>query len=64
MEGGTVMAKGIAFGYPSGKGGATRATSIHMTQSRKLASLNKVAGMHEYVTDMNDNWVGKIWKWT
>jgi hypothetical protein len=63
MEGETVLSKGIAVGFPSGNGGATRAASIHTTQSQKLARLNKVVGMHEYETDMNDNWTGKIWEW-
>ena len=63
MEGETVMAKGVAVGFPSGSGGATRAASIHMTQSAKLACLNKIVGMHEYETDMQDNWTGKIWEW-
>jgi len=63
MEGETVTSKGVAVGYPSGNGGATRAASIHTTPSQKLARLNKVVGMHEYETDMNDNWTGKIWEW-
>jgi hypothetical protein len=63
MEGETVMMKGIAVGFPSGNGGATRTATIHMTQSQKLARLNKVVGMHEYETDMQDNWTGKIWEW-
>ena len=63
MEGETITSKGVAVGYPSGNGGATRAASIHTTQSQKLARLNKVVGMHEYETDMNDNWTGKIWEW-
>jgi hypothetical protein len=63
MQGETVMSKGIAIGYPSGNGGATRAASMHITQSKKLERLNKVLGMHEYETDMQDNFVGKIWEW-
>jgi hypothetical protein len=63
MDSETVISKGIAVGYPSENGGATRAASIHTTQSQKLARLNKVVGMHEYETDMNDNWTGKIWEW-
>ena len=63
MDGSVVMMKGIAVGYPSGNGGSTRAASIHTTQSEKLARLNKVVGMHEYETDMADNWTGKIWEW-
>jgi hypothetical protein len=62
-EGETIVSKGIAVGFPSGNGGATRAASIHTTQSQKLARLNKVVGMHEYETDMQDNWTGKIWEW-
>lgn len=63
MEGETITSKGIAVGFLSGNGGATRAASIHTTQSQKLARLNKIVGMHEYETDMNDNWTGKIWEW-
>jgi hypothetical protein len=63
MDGETVLSKGIAVGYSSGNGGATRAASIHKTQSQKLARLNKIVGMHEYETDVNYNWSGKIWEW-
>ena len=63
MDGEAIISKGIAVGYTLGNGGATRATSIHTTLSQKLARLNKVVGMHEYETDMNDIWTGKIWKW-
>jgi hypothetical protein len=63
MEGETIVSKGIAVGFPSGNGGATRAASIHTTHSQKLARLNKVVGIHEYETDMQDNWTGKIWEW-
>jgi hypothetical protein len=63
MEGDTVISKGIAVGYPSGNGGSTRAASIHTTQSIKLERLNKIVGMQEYETDMQDNFNGKIWEW-
>jgi hypothetical protein len=63
MDGETIMSKGIAVGYPSGNGGATRAASIHTTQSKKLEKLNKILGLHEYQTDMQDNFTGKIWEW-
>ena len=63
MDGETIMSKGIAIGYPSGNGGTTKAASIHTTQSQKLARLNKVVGMHEYETDMTNNFTGKIWEW-
>jgi len=55
------MSKGIAAGFPSGKGGATRAASIHIAQSKKLTRLNKIVGMHEYETYLQDNWTAKIW---
>jgi len=63
MEGENVMSKGIAVGFPSGNGGTTRAASIHTTQAKSLVRLNKVVGLHEYDTDMQDNWTGKIWEW-
>jgi hypothetical protein len=63
IEGDSIMSKGVAVAFPSGNGGVTRAASIHMTQSPKLARLNKVVGLHEYETDMQDNFTGKIWEW-
>jgi len=63
MEGEVLLMKGIAIGYPSGKGGTTRTATVHTTQSKKLARLNKVVGVHEYETDMQDNWTAKIWEW-
>jgi hypothetical protein len=63
LEGENVMAKGIAVGYPSGNGGTTRAASIYTTQAQNLARLNKVVGLHEYDTDIQDNWTGRIWEW-
>jgi len=63
LVGETIMSKGVAVGYPSGTGGSTRAGSIHTTQSQKYAKLNKVVGVHEYETDLNDNFTGKIWEW-
>jgi hypothetical protein len=63
MTGETVMLKGNAVGWPSGNGGSTRAASIQMSSSEKLMRLNKVVLMHEYETDMTDNWEGKMWEW-
>ena len=63
MTGETVMLKGNAVGWPSGNGGSTRAASIQMTSSEKLMRLNKVLCVHEYETDMTDNWTGKMWEW-
>ncbi len=61
MEGDTVFFRANVIGFPSEKGGSSRAGSYQMTQSEKLKRLNKVICVHEYETDMNDNWTGKIW---
>ena len=63
MQGDSIMAKGVTVAFPSGNGGSTKAASVHMTQSPKFARLNKILGIHEYETDMQDNWTGKIWEW-
>jgi hypothetical protein len=63
MDGESVLMKGTAIGYPSGNGGISRGASIQMTQSQKLGKLNKMVCLQEYVTDMTDNWTGKIWEW-
>ncbi|HSV49552.1 MAG TPA: hypothetical protein VLH35_04485 [Candidatus Acidoferrales bacterium] len=63
MQGDTVLMKAIAIGYPSGNGGLSRGASEQTTASEKLSQLNKVILLHEYQTDMTDNWTGKIWQW-
>jgi hypothetical protein len=63
VDGDAVIMKGNAVGWSSGKGGTTRAASYHTTQSQKLLRLNKVMGLHEYETGLDNNWVGKIWEW-
>jgi hypothetical protein len=63
LEGDSVIMKGNAVAYPSEKGGISRGASTQMTQSQKLLRLNKVICLHEYETDMENNWVGKIWEW-
>lgn len=63
MEGETVFMRGNVIGFPSEKGGSSRAATYQVTESDKLMRLNKVIGLHEYETDMNDNWTGKIWEW-
>ena len=63
MDGSAVMMKGNAVSWQSEKGGVTRAASIQTTQSEKLMRLNKVIGLHEYETDENGDWKGKIWEW-
>lgn len=63
MDGQTVFCKANGVGYQSGNGGLSRAASVQVAQSEKLLWLNKVILMHEFVTDLSDNWVGKIWEW-
>lgn len=63
MDGTSVMLKGNAVSGPSEKGIVTRAATCQMTKSEKLMRLNKVMVLHEYITDMDGNWTGKIWEW-
>jgi len=63
VTGESVTCRGNAVGYPSGSGGATRAASIQITSAEKMMRLNRVIAVHEYETDMVDNWTGKIWEW-
>jgi hypothetical protein len=64
MTGNTEMAKGNAVAWSTGNGGGTtRAATIYTTTAPKLARLNKVIGVQEYDTDMENNFTGKIWEW-
>ena len=63
MDGDTMMLKGNAVSWQSGKGGITRAASMQTTQSQKFTPVNKVIILHEYITDENGNWTGKLWEW-
>src|SRR5512137_1309303 len=63
MDGQTVFCKANGVGYQSGNGGLSRAASVQVAHSEKLLWLNKVVLMHEFITDLTDNWVGKIWEW-
>jgi hypothetical protein len=64
MTGDSVMAKGNAVAWPTGNGsGTTRVATIHTTTAQKLARLNKVIGLYEIDTDMENNFSGKIWEW-
>ncbi len=63
-SGDSIMVKGTAVGYPSADGGGiTRGASVQMTQSEKLKHLNKAVCLSEFITDMTDNWRGKMWIW-
>ena len=63
MDGASVKLKGNAISGPSEKGIVTRAATCQMTKSEKLMRLNKVMILHEYITDMDGSWTGKIWEW-
>jgi len=63
MDGETIFCKANAIGYPSQNGGISRAASVQIVQSEKFKKLNKSILLHEYETDMSDNWNGKIWEW-
>jgi hypothetical protein len=63
IEGQTVTMKAYAVGYPSGNGGLSRGASVQTTSAEKLLRLTKALLLHEYLTDMTDNWTGKIWEW-
>ncbi len=52
-----------SIGLSSGNGGVSRGASTQVTSSEILARLNRVICLHEYRTDLTDNWVGKIWVW-
>jgi hypothetical protein len=63
MDGQTINMKAYAVGYPSGNGGVSRGASVQTTFSEKFLRLNKAVLLQEYITDMTDNWTGKIWEW-
>jgi hypothetical protein len=63
MAGETVTLQMNAVGWSSGNGGVSRGAATQVTSSEALMRLNKTVCLHEYQTDMQDNWVGKIWEW-
>ncbi|MCW3996692.1 MAG: hypothetical protein NWE98_11175 [Candidatus Bathyarchaeota archaeon] len=63
MDGQTIMMNAYAVGYPSGNGGVSRGASVQTTKSEKFMPLTKAIILHEYETDMSDNWTGKMWVW-
>lgn len=62
-DGGLVRLKGNAVSGPSEKGILTRAATTQVTKTEKLLHLNKVMILHEYITDLNGDWTGKMWEW-
>ncbi len=63
MAGETVTLQMNTVGWSSGNGGVSRGAATQVTSSEILIRLNKAICLHEYKTDMMDNWVGKIWEW-
>ena len=59
----TGMLKGNSVSGQSEKGILRSAATYQITKAEKFARLNKMLLLHEYVTDMEGNWKGKIWEW-
>jgi hypothetical protein len=59
----SLILRGNAVGYPNGNGGSSRGATIQVTDSETLMRLSRVICLHEYETDLTDNWTGKIWEW-
>jgi hypothetical protein len=62
-DGTSMFLKGNIVSWASERGGVTRAATIQATQSAKLMGLVKKMLLHEYETDLMNNWTGKIWEW-
>jgi hypothetical protein len=64
-DGEVVMIRKIGIGWSTGKGrkASKRGVFFHMTQSQKLARLNKVVGVWEFESEENGDWHVKIWEW-
>jgi len=63
-DGEVVMVKKSGIKWPTRKGWkASRGAFFHMTQSQKLARLNRVVGVFEYESDEKGDWTAKIWEW-
>jgi len=65
MEGEVVMIRKIGIGWSTGKGrkASKRGAFFHITQSQKLARLNKVVGIWEFESEENGDWHVKVWEW-
>ena len=64
-DGDTIMVKINGIGWPTGKGwkSSFRGASYQMTQSPKLACLNKIVCVWELESDENGDWILKLWEW-
>ena len=65
MDGDTLMAKGNGIGWSTGKGwkASYKGVNYQMTQSPKLAALNKMVLLWTNETDENGDWHLKMWEW-
>lgn len=64
-DGEVVRIRKSGIGWPTGKGrkASKRGVFFHMTQSQKLARLNKTVGIWEFESEENGDWHVKIWEW-
>ncbi len=53
----------IAVSSGKGRAASFREATYYVTESEKLARLNKVIGVSEFETDENGDWTLKIWEW-
>ena len=64
-DGDAIMLKITGIGWPTGKGwkGSYRGASYQMTQSPKLARLNKTVGVYENDSNEMGDFILKVWEW-
>ena len=64
-EGDSVMTKINGIGWPTGKGlkSSLRGACYFMTNSPKLANLNKTVGVWELESEENGEYSFKVWAW-
>ncbi|HLN46579.1 MAG TPA: hypothetical protein VK209_12810 [Candidatus Sulfotelmatobacter sp.] len=60
-----VMIKKSGIGWSTGNGqkSSRRGVFFHMTQSQKLACLNRIVGVWEFESEEDGNWHVEIWEW-
>ena len=59
----TIRKSGIGWSTGNGRKASRRGVFFHMTQSQKLAQLNKVVGVWEFESEEDGTWHVKIWEW-
>jgi hypothetical protein len=65
IDGDVIMVRKSGIGWLTGKGrkASRRGVFFHVTQSQKLARLNRVVGMYEFESNEEGDWTAKIWEW-